>query len=77
MADLVAIYMEEVESVKDAAGIVPSIVFQLITTDMTQHFSRNGGNPLGLDGQGPLNRVYLSSAASENLYTEHGYSDQY
>lgn len=57
MADIVAIYMEEVEPVKDAAGIVPAAVFQPITTDMTSHFSKNGGNPLGLAGQGPLNRM--------------------
>lgn len=55
MADMVAIYLEEVEPIKDVAGIVPSAVFQLITTDMTTHFSKNGGNPLGLAGQGPLN----------------------
>lgn len=58
MADMVAIYQEEVTAIKDVAGIVPSAVFQLITTDMTKHFSRNGGNPLGLAGQGPLNRTH-------------------
>lgn len=57
MADMVAIYMEEIEPIKNVAGIGPSIIFQLITTDMTDHFSKNGGNPLGLAGQGPLNRA--------------------
>ena len=56
MADMVAIYQDEVGPIKDAPGVVPSAVFQLITTDMTSHFSKNGGNPLGLAGQGPLNR---------------------
>ncbi|KAK1243480.1 hypothetical protein MKX07_004108 [Trichoderma sp. CBMAI-0711] len=69
MTELVEIYLEEVASVKDIAGIVPSIVFQLITTDMSQYFSRDGGNPLGLDGQGPLNLVNIaiswSSAADD------------
>ncbi|KAF3074195.1 Bifunctional solanapyrone synthase [Trichoderma lentiforme] len=59
MADMVAIYQEEVTAIKDVAGIVPSAVFQLITTDMTKHFSRNGGNPLGLAGQGPLNLINI------------------
>lgn len=57
MADMVAIYMEEIEPIKSVAGIGPSIIFQLITTDMTDQFSKNGGNPLGLAGQGPLNRA--------------------
>ena len=57
MADMVAIYMDEVEPLKAVAGIVPSLVFQPITSDMISHFSKNGGNALGLDGQGPLNRT--------------------
>lgn len=57
MADMIAIYMEEVGPIKNVTGIVPSIIFQLITTDMTDNFSKNGGNPLGLAGQGPLNRT--------------------
>lgn len=60
MADMVAIYMDEVESLKTVAGIVPSLVFQPISAGMISHFSKNGGNPLGLDGQGPLNRIYPS-----------------
>ncbi|KND86516.1 Bifunctional solanapyrone synthase [Tolypocladium ophioglossoides CBS 100239] len=59
MSDIVAIYMDEVNPIKDAAGVVPSAVFQLITTDVTSHFSKNGGNPLGLAGQGPLNLVNI------------------
>lgn len=57
MADMVAIYMDEIEPLKTVAGIVPSLVFQPITTDMILHFSKNGGNALGLDDQGPLNRM--------------------
>lgn len=55
MADMVAIYMEEIDLIKNVTGIGPSIIFQLITTDMTDNFSKNGGNPLGLADQGPLN----------------------
>lgn len=57
MDDMVAIYMDEIESVKGVAGVLPSLVFQPITTDMISHFSKNGGNALGLDGEGPLNRM--------------------
>ncbi|EPS36796.1 hypothetical protein H072_9662 [Dactylellina haptotyla CBS 200.50] len=54
MTEIIAIFMDEVERIKDAPGIIPSCIFQLITTDMTSHFSKNGGNALGLAGQGPL-----------------------
>jgi hypothetical protein len=79
MTELVEIYLEEVASVKDVAGIVPSVVFQLITTDMSQYFSRDGGNPLGLDGQGPLNGMYWSFTVTErrSLCLKKGYSGQY
>ncbi|KAJ6440053.1 FAD binding domain-containingprotein [Purpureocillium lavendulum] len=55
MSEMVAIYMDEVNKIKDAPGLVPSAVYQPITTGMTKQFSKNGGNPLGLAGQGPLN----------------------
>ncbi|KAG5928102.1 hypothetical protein E4U42_001262 [Claviceps africana] len=54
MSELVAIYKDEVDKLADARGLVASVAFQPISTDMTKHFSRNGGNPLGLAGQGPL-----------------------
>lgn len=74
MADMVAIYQEEVTAIKDVAGIVPSAVFQLITTDMTKHFSRNGGNPLGLAGQGPLNCTH-PCLPQRLVPADHAYSD--
>ena len=58
MGEMVAIYKDEVEKIKDAPGIVPSAVFQLISPEMASHFAKNGGNPLGLDStQAPLNRM--------------------
>ncbi|EFX00462.1 FAD-binding domain containing protein [Grosmannia clavigera kw1407] len=65
MADMVAIFMDEVEPLKDVVGIVPSIIFQPITTDMTTHFSKAGGNPLGLAGQGPLNLINVDISWSD------------
>lgn len=59
--------MDEMESIKDADGIVASIVFQLITTDVTSRFSKNGGNPLGLDGKGPLNCTSLTALCAFSL----------
>ncbi|GJN85264.1 hypothetical protein PLIIFM63780_008828 [Purpureocillium lilacinum] len=60
MAEMVAAYMDEVNKVKDAPGLVPSAVYQPITTSMTSQFTKNGGNPLGLAGQGPLNVVNIA-----------------
>ncbi|KAJ5296228.1 uncharacterized protein N7443_007121 [Penicillium atrosanguineum] len=65
MADMVAIYMDEIEPLKSVAGLVPSLVFQPITTDMILHFSKNGGNALGLDNQGPLNLVQIDISWSD------------
>lgn len=55
MSEMVDIYVKEVEKIKDAKGVVPSFIFQPISKGTTEHFSKNGGNPLGLAGQGPLN----------------------
>ena len=58
MSDIVAIYMEEINNVKDAKNITPACVFQPITTDQISHFSKNGGNALGISAaNGPLNRT--------------------
>jgi len=55
MAEIIQIYMEEVATIKNVSGILPALVFQPITTDMTSHFSKNGGNELGFsDKDGPL-----------------------
>lgn len=62
MSEIVSIFMEETDKVKTFAGIGPSIVFQPINTDMISHFSKNGGNALGITtADGPLVRMYVQS----------------
>ena len=47
--------MAEIEPVKNAAGIIPACVLQVITTDQMSHMTKNGGNALGLSvSDGPL-----------------------
>lgn len=59
MADIIAIYQEETNSVKDAEGLVSSCIFQPIGTNLAPHFARNGGNALGIDlTKGPLMCMY-------------------
>lgn len=59
MADIIAIYQEETNSVKDAVDLVSSCIFQPIGTNLAPHFARNGGNALGIDlTKGPLMRMY-------------------
>lgn len=65
---MVDIYMEQVEKIKDAKGIVPSLIFQPISTAMSSHFTKNGGNALGLENQGPLNCKYIPPPVSLLLY---------
>jgi hypothetical protein len=60
MADIVEIFMEEVDGIKDAKNVIPSISFQPIGKDMTSHFAKNGGNALGISPpDGPLNCTLL------------------
>lgn len=48
-------FVQEVEEIKDAAGILPALVMQPITKDMISHFSKKGGNALGIaESDGPL-----------------------
>lgn len=55
MADVTQIYMEEVSTIKNISGVLPSLIFQPITTATTSHFYKNGGNPLGFSAKdGPL-----------------------
>ncbi|KAH8816925.1 hypothetical protein F5884DRAFT_748400 [Xylogone sp. PMI_703] len=57
----VNIFMEEIAPVANASGILPSIVLQPITTDMTSHFTQNGGNALGITAaDGPLTLINLA-----------------
>jgi hypothetical protein len=58
MTQMVQIFTEEIIAVKNIPGILPAFVMQPITTAMTSHFSKNGGNALGFtDADGPLNRM--------------------
>jgi hypothetical protein len=55
VSDIVSIFMEEVDEIKAFANITPACVFQPLTTDIISHFSKNGGNALGISlADGPL-----------------------
>ena len=52
---ILELFIKEVNSIKDAEGILPALVLQPITTDVISHFSKNGGNALGIaESDGPL-----------------------
>ena len=60
MADIIAIYQEETNAVKDAEGLVSSCIFQPVGTNLAPLFARNGGNALGIDlTKGPQIRTYF------------------
>ena len=53
------IFVHEVEGIKDAQGLLPALVMQPITKPIISHFSKNGGNALGIsESDGPLNRKF-------------------
>ena len=52
---ILELFVTEVNSIKDAEGIIPALVLQPITTDVISYFSKNGGNALGIaESDGPL-----------------------
>jgi hypothetical protein len=68
LTEIIAIFMEEIEPIKNATNIIPSLVLQPVTTDTISHFSKNGGNVLGISlDDGPLDCMdslyYPSSSA--------------
>ena len=64
LTDIIAIFMEESNEVKDAAGITPSIAIQGVPLNMIARFSKNGGNALGITtADGPLVREYPQIAS--------------
>lgn len=55
--EILDIYMSEVETIKDAENVLPAITLQPITKNTISHFSKNGGNALGIsESDGPLTR---------------------
>lgn len=54
MAEIVSINQDEVDKVADTKGLMATVGFQPLSTEMTKHFTKDGGNALGLAGQGPL-----------------------
>lgn len=58
MADIQKIFEEEVANIITAANVVPALVYQPISTAMTSHFTKNGGNALGITEEDrPLTRT--------------------
>ena len=54
-AKIFEIFVEELESFKDAASLLPALIFQPVTKPIISHFSKNGGNALGIkESDGPL-----------------------
>jgi hypothetical protein len=50
-----AIFESEVAKIVNVSGILPALVFQPISKAMTSHFSKNGGNALGItEADAPL-----------------------
>jgi FAD/FMN-containing dehydrogenase len=56
------VFYEELESIKDAAGLVPAATVQVITDGQLAGMARHGGNPLGLSqSNGPYLLLNLNT----------------
>ncbi|SLM41428.1 fad binding domain-containing protein [Lasallia pustulata] len=52
LAEILEIYASETDPIKDIPDILPSCSFQPITIAQMSHFSKNGGNALGISSDG-------------------------
>jgi hypothetical protein len=60
MKEIMKIFLLEIEPIRNLKGFRASLPFQLITKEEISHFSKNGGNPLGItEEDGPLFRKLL------------------
>jgi hypothetical protein len=57
--NILDIFMSEINPINTVANMTPALVFQPLTNDIISHFSRNGGNALGITtDDGPLICAY-------------------
>lgn len=57
MNEISKIFDQELQNIKNATNLLPALVFQPISEPMISHFSKNGGNALGITkADGPLIR---------------------
>ncbi|TEY71249.1 hypothetical protein BOTCAL_0097g00030 [Botryotinia calthae] len=55
MNEISKIFDQELQNIKNATSLLPALVFQPISERMISHFSKNGGNALGITKEdGPL-----------------------
>jgi hypothetical protein len=60
LKEIMKIFLVEVEPIRNLKGFGTSLPIQLITKEEISHFSKNGGNPLGItEEDGPLFRKLL------------------
>ncbi|PYH93127.1 FAD-binding domain-containing protein [Aspergillus ellipticus CBS 707.79] len=54
-------FKQELVPIQNVTGIVPALVWQVISTNTMEHMTKNGGNALGLDASdGPLLLINLA-----------------
>jgi hypothetical protein len=69
MTDILTIFQSEVANIKDATGILPACVYGPVPTTMTSHFTKNGGNALGITAaDGPLVSTYSFSHLGQSRF---------
>ncbi|KAN0089830.1 FAD-binding domain containing protein [Hyaloscypha variabilis] len=67
--DIVNIFQEEINPINTVENLLPALVIQPITEDIISHFSKNGGNALGITtADGPL--ILINIAISWSLATD-------
>lgn len=63
--DIQQIWESEVTNIMGVADVLPALAFQPISTAMSSHFAKNGGNALGINAaDGPLVCKYMYNTSS-------------
>lgn len=70
MVNIQDLFASLMDTIADAPGLLPALVFQPISTAMTSHFESNGGNALGITAaDGPLTRKLIPLSPHSTLAT--------
>ncbi len=72
--DILGIWYNSIQPILNIQGSLPALVFQPISAPITSHFSRNGGNALGisphdapLTRKGPSRSLFFARPSPRHL----------
>ncbi|CEL04928.1 hypothetical protein ASPCAL06052 [Aspergillus calidoustus] len=65
LSQAISIFEEEVQAIKSVTGLVPNLVSYAVPRNAIAAMKQRGGNALGIEGDGPLFLILISTAWSD------------